>query len=685
MVFSVFLSSPSQADKKLEENKPEIKTIIVTANKHSQSVQHVPIAISTLSTSDLLDFQIVSADQVAQFISNVNTTRAPGGMTNIFIRGVGMDDFNLSAVPAVGVYLDDIAISNPMATAFALFDVERVEVMRGPQNTLFGKNTTGGAINYISAKPDLSAEVPQGYARLTTGSYNQILAEAATGFKITNKSAIRLSAFNHQRDGLAVSRVEGNQSNFQNIDRQGFRLQLLNETSEDWQLEFNLHGGQQKQISEVRSVLFSTMEDQPLDPEVGDIFSNDSQLINPPNDIDTSGGSFKLTQHWPKFTLTSISSYEQVESRRMDDWGAQNQPTGVSAVTTYNSTDTHNFSQELQLISLPGSEFDWVAGVLYLNDSGRLLQAAFIDPVGLGRPDDAVNDAGSGPLFDRAGLVNIDTRSYSFYGQIEYPLTQAIKLTGGYRWTREKFEPVIKAAGMMMDLLGQEFPLGSFGWYSLGNPDFDIHQDYAGFDTIHNFFEANGGAPATAAIKREFTEWGGKLALSYTFDKNMMGYVSVSRGFKMSAVNSNPSSLAFASLLDKVVIPETLTTYELGFKTDWFNNQLRLNGAIFQNYWDNYQYFLVSNPGAPQLLLATLVNVPAAESHGAELELNWLPSDSTFIKAGLGILSGEITNSAIDLSGVPESNRDDYAAQIADGDKLTNAPALSYHVIVGKL
>ncbi len=663
----------------------ELNVLIVTAQKREQSIQTVPIAVTAVNSDALEQFNISSSNEIAELVPNLNVARNFNGTLNYFIRGIGMDDFNLSSIPAIGLYLDDVAIHNPLLTNFALYDIERVEVLRGPQNALFGKNTTGGAINFISnaRRTDDSLD---GFAQLSFGNFNRRFLDAASHVIINDNTHMRFSLFNHQRDGLVTSRLADNDTEYNDISRWGLRTQIVHQIDSDRQLHASLYGGKQQQIAEVKTLLLPQGSELIIDLDDADLTKNESALLDPPNDIDSLGGYLKFKWALEHFEFTSISAFEDVESKRTDDWGSQTLATNVNQIISFHATDTQFYSQELQLVSSKQASLpiDWLAGFLFDVESGDILQTAFIDPGGPGRPDDAINDAGIGPLFDRGAWLELDTRTYSLYGQADIKLSNKTSLNTGIRWTRQNLKPRVNTAGMLMDLPEMPFPLGSFGWYSLGNPGFDPLQDHAGFSTINNFFEANGGAPASVDIDETFTQWGGKVSLDYQYDSDILVYGYWAKGFKMGSVNSNPTTAAFLSLLDRLVKPETLITYELGAKSQWLNNQVRLNAALFNNQWEDYQFYQVYNPGNPANLFATLVNLPEANSYGAEAELQWLIDQSFEINMGIGWLKTKVVDGQLNTDGIPATLQDDFQRQVVKGNRLTNAPEWVYNLSLMK-
>ncbi|WP_016957633.1 TonB-dependent receptor [Catenovulum agarivorans] len=672
-VLTISLLSTALVRPIFAEEAHKIEVIEITAQKRIQSIQTVPIAVTSIDKGTLDKYNIAQVDQLSMVSPSLHATRSIGGRSNYFIRGIGMDDFNLSSVPAIGLYLDDVAVHNPMLANFALFDIERVEILRGPQNTLFGKNTTGGAINFISTKAKLNGDL-EGRTKLTLGSFNQRNIDFATSLAVSDTAAIRLSGFSHTRDGQVTSTVEGNDSEYNNINRYGLRGQFYSQISDNVSLTASVYGGKQDQIAEVKTFMQAGDGETRIKLDDIDLSKNDSALIKPPNDIDSIGGYVKLEWSAEFAKLVSISAFENVESRRADDWSSQSAPSNVVTLVTYNTSDTEYWSQELQLVSTSSGSVNWIAGLLYNEEQGDIVQTAFIDPVGPGRPDDAIDDAGVGPLFDRGAWVELNNKTWSVYGQLDYSITEKVSLSAGYRWTEQQLSPVVNSVGMMMDLPEKPFPLGTFGWYSLGNPGFNPLTDYAGFEVVNNFINANGGVPASAKIDETFDEWGGKLALSYQSNQDLLFYVSIARGFKMGAVNSNPTTTAYAALMDRVVKPEILVTTEIGWKADLFDDSLRVNGALFKNSWDNYQFYQVYNPGNPADLFATLINMPKAEANGAEIDVNWLATHTTRFNFSATWLDAKVVDGSLDVTGIPVAQQENFQNTVVTGNKLTNSP-----------
>ena len=200
-----------------------LEEVVVTAQKRSESLQDVPIAMSAFTDDQLDRLGVQSAEQVLALVPNAGTVPQGGAKQNLFIRGVGTADFHLNVVGAVGAFLDDVSLNSPFAISFATYDMERVEVLRGPQNTLFGRNTTGGAVNYISRKPSVDDGL-NGYIQGGVGRYSQLDIEGAVGFPLSDTVAVRIAGVSNTRDGAFNNVTLG--EDVGERDRQGLRAQL---------------------------------------------------------------------------------------------------------------------------------------------------------------------------------------------------------------------------------------------------------------------------------------------------------------------------------------------------------------------------------------------------------------------------------------------------------------------------
>jgi len=634
----------------------KIEEIIVTAQKRAESIQDVPISMQAVSGEEIRNMGLTRSDQILNLYPNITASLQSENNINFFIRGVGTSDFHSNNVSAVGVYLDEVSINSPYGTSFSLFDMERVEVMRGPQNTLFGRNTTGGAINFISRKPDPSEGV-NGYWQATYGRYEQIDVDGALGIPVSDKIAVRIAGSSNNRDAIFENPLSD--ENFAERERHAGRFQLRWLVADNVDVLWNAHGGinrgngrPYKNIglkdpndpTQPCPVPASSIQPDPMPncamgdgfvptpSDWNDVFS----LEKPRENIDIWGTALNFDWDLPAFTFTSITSFDTTEVKRNDD--SDGSPGMIFQF--YQESELEQWSQELRLASPSDQDFRWIGGFYYF-----LEEADYSTAVRRTVEPSAPSTPGSLTIVP-ATLVQQDNEVFSVYGQGEYDLYDQLKLTLGLRWSNETKEGVnVTSVGNGLLLPDEDFFIGAS----------EIQTSIAGVMNIcpppvGSLFCVN----PTEKLDGDWSQWGGRLSLDYQWTKEFMFYGSVSRGFKGGGFSVAALS-GITGLAAQSVEPEVLLAYELGGKATLFDNRLQLNGALFYYEWEELQSFQVLE-GTPQLL-----NVPEASLAGVELEVQFVPAEGWYIQAGLGYLDGEID----DVGGITSA---------AEGNNLVQTP-----------
>ena len=572
-----------------------IDEIVVTAQKREQSAQDVGISLTAISGDDITQMGYASAQEVTSLAAGVSTIQ-PNGESNyaIGIRGVANSDFTTNVESPVAIYVDEVYVSQMSGTGFQLFDMERVEILRGPQGTLFGRNATGGLAHFITKKP---GDELDGYLKLTAGSHSQFKAEGAVGGPlIEGLLSARLSAAGHWNDGYIENRLGGDDLNNAN-DKTG-RLQLLLTPSEDFSALLNLRASDQ----DIRTGFFehvtSNVEGMLTPNEVNQVLGyidNDGDPYTGAwdspghNRLETWGAT--LTLNWEfgdGLTLTSITDYSDVERDYIEDSDAS----PVPLFNFFLTTDAEQFSQEIRLAG--GDErLSWVAGFYYLdlevNDSNGAESEPFIDPTSL---TPAVS-----------GLDNpytTTTESWSLFGQVEYQLSEQFKVTAGFRWIEDEKEHdyVVNA----VDFIPGSTLRG-------GNPNILAQLvNYSG--------------------DRDDGVWSARLGFDWTPMEDVLFYASWNRGVKGGGFNAPLLPLA-AGNVDATMsyAPEELDAFEIGFKTTLANGTLQINGSGYYYDYNDYQAFQI-------FLLDTITQNADATSKGAELETIWVPVEGLTVRAG---------------------------------------------------
>jgi len=591
-------------------NAAVLEEVVVTAQKREQSLQDVGIAVSAFTGKQMEALGYTNAQQVTAMAPGVSTIQ-PNGEANyaIGIRGVANSDFTTNVESPVAIYLDEVYISQMSGAGFALFDMERVEILRGPQGTLFGRNATGGLAHFISKKPTEKAE---GYAKLTLGEYDQIKFEGAVGGTLIKDTlTARLSVATHDNDGYIENRLG---KDLNNAEDRTARLQFLFTPNDDVTLLLNFRGSEQ----DIRTGFFENVssvgapgELTPTTPNPvlggyidsdGDVWAGD---YDDPgyNDLETRGYSATLTWDFEKFTLTSITDVSTVERRYIEDSDA-------SPLSFFNFFLTTDADQKSQEIRLNGStdNFKWVTGFYYMDleidDSNGAVTDPFIGPAPTPGAEGGLNNPYSSSL-----------ESYSVFGQVEFNLSEQLSAVIGLRAIKDE----------------KEFD------YKIEAVEF-LNPDIRSFDSASNLNSL--GVLATYAGDREDDEWSARAQLDWRPNDDTLVYLSWNRGVKGGGYNApifplNPPATDYNDATMSYD-PEQLDAYEIGFKYTFMGGLARLNGAVYYYDYSDYQAFNIIG-------LDTLTLNAEADSSGFELELQASPMEGLDILLGAAYNDIEVT------------------------------------------
>jgi iron complex outermembrane receptor protein len=652
----------TSATKPLEE-------VIVTARKREESVLDVPIAITAFGADVLSSPTISDISNLAALAPNVEFSTSPpiSGTSNaaaVFIRGIGQNDFLATNDPGVGVYLDGVYIARSVGGVLKVNDIERVEILRGPQGTLFGKNTIGGAVNVISRLP---ASEARGSVAVTGGSKDrQDLALSAEGPLADNLTG-RLSLLDENRDGYVERTLDGKDQG--NINRSTLKGLLHWQPAEHMDFRFSGDYTHQRQngaaevmidITEGRDLstlppgepltnweLFNALIAGPqFDTQwdtrwlpTGDGFNTFSTGPSQ-DDLEVKGvsvsGDIELS---PSLTLTSVTGYRAMEGTYARD--ADGSPLAYGSVV--NRDEQSQFSEELRLTGSSGESLTWTLGAFYLQEAITNQQ----DVVFLGGLFEATGGAADA-TFDVNNEVDVDSRA--LFGQLSWT-HKAWEVTGGLRMTREQKEFFIDNA------------------------------------TVNTGVQLIGPQHKPADVWREVSPG---LNISYDLNEHSMLYASYSEGFKSGGYNGRLVNPATDTQSGTPVIdtfdPENATTYELGFKQqyDW----LYLQGAVFTTDYTNMQVSVLTI-GANNLIAVTIDNAAKAAIDGAEFEAVVTLADNVRLRTGLGYLDaryveleqGALLNKNQKLQKIPEWNsfvRGEYDYSLTHYGRLTSALEFSY-------
>ena len=666
----------------------QIEEVIVTAQKRSETSQDVPIALQSISGAQLNKLGVSDAGDIIDLLANVNTNAANELNIGFTIRGVGTNNFHGNVTRAVGVYQDEVFRGTPFSGVLGVFDMERIELLRGPQNALFGRNTTGGAINYISAKPSLDGE-GRSYALATVGSQGTFELEGATDINISDTFALRVAGQSVQRDGLFTNLAQGREGEeLGERDRDSLRIQGLWKPSESTEILLSYSLGDSDGTNVGNKAIGQRDPDDPSQPcaalaqnggtsaytrivpcvnSFGDNPSTDDwhsayNVTSAIAEVEVDTGFIKLSHEFNNgIQLTSITAIEQTSVINVDDIAGA--PVLFFALTQ--DADYDQFSQEIRLQG--GTDnFRWVGGLYYYQEDLRLATVVRRDANGGVTPPAAPGAGQVAPY----NFLSQDDEDISVYGQTEFDLSDNTTLTLGLRYTdNEK-----RATSIFGVVRAPHLPWGPndqiIAQDALFTQDFIEQLRAAGqTEAVAQFnVECGSGqglscADADGIITQDVSETGGKIGIDHKIANGLL-YASFSRGFKTGGFDTR----ALAALNGDATRPveeETLNAFEVGYKWQNADRTLRINSAVFLNQWNDQQVFAVVDS------IPALTNVPESELFGAEFELTYAWSDNWLINASLGLLGSEITDAG-NLDGVSE------------GHELRNTPSLSMTASVSR-
>jgi len=667
-----------------------IEELVVTAQKRAQSINDVPIAINALSGDMLEENGISDTDDIIESFPNLGLNVRSAYNSGVSIRGVGTDNIHISAQQSVGTYIDDVSIVSPFVSTIGVFDMERVEVLRGPQNTLYGRNTTGGAIVWHTRKANPSDGV-NGYASVGAGSGNLLEFEGAVGFDLSENFAVRISAMKDKYDGIWQDVVTGADTGG-GYDRYGVRINLQWDISPDTSLNVGLSKGETDGEDTAYTYRGNRLADGQVDPTLGDVSAESTigvnnnfvavsaaqvdanpflaeqfamgtgmVIVNPtpgPNnrlinystafgttyvhpdagyEADWDGIRANLTHSFETIDLTLLGSYDETSLS-----GAN-----IADLTGFGVFQLGKWEVvqlEARLASTGDGDFRWIAGVYYSDENSQ--QDTWVQNGG------AAGGQGVVPGID----IDSNYRNISVYGQVDYQITDDLNATIGVRYTDDKL--ATPTDGWVRTVCG-------FSPSVNGVVNITREVREAG---CPGFAPGQLGPTRTQSPSQELSKFGWKAGLNYDLSEQAMVYFSVSKGFKGGAYDNRPLAIG-----DNPIGPEDLTAYELGFKATLADNRIQLNGALFRYDWVGLQLFDIIGGNA------VLLNIPKTELTGAELDLQFSPNDSLFFQAAVGYVSTEV----VDDSDLPVGSTVDIGDEVTNTPKFTANLSATYTTEVG--
>jgi iron complex outermembrane recepter protein len=588
-------------------NELAIESVVVTARRREESLQDVPVAITALTADQLLNQNVRTLEDMTAYAPNikVNAGRATSSTINAYIRGVGQNDPLWGFEPGVGIYLDDVYIARPQGALLDVYDVDRIEILRGPQGTLYGKNTIAGAIKYVTR--DIVGD-PALNATLTAGSYNQLDAKLSGSIPVVaDRMYVGAAVAYLQRDGYGEIVDDGStrvnthvgqdvsdkdvlaaRANATFLWGTDGRLKILADLIQD---DSNAAGGQR--LNDI------------VMPRLNDRYNQRTDMPVDQDEFTTKGVSATYTQSVGEaFDLKLVGAYREGEGNQFIDF-EELSGNFFQVPAEYSDDQT---SAEAQL-TYTGDRLKGVAGVYYFSGTAA---GAF--------------DASLGAL-NLTSLTkgSVDTDSIAIYFDTTWTLTDRLNLNVGARWNED-------------DKTATVFVQQYLGRLDNAATLFDQNNVPAGFVAL--------GAPQTNyTASRTFSDVSPRLGFDFNLADNVLAYVSYAQGFKSGGFDMRGNEAANPATRDGYD-SETADNYEIGIKSTLFDGSLQLNLTGFYTPYKDVQIttqqFQLVN-GLPTNVTAVL-NAGKQLNQGVELESMWRPVHGLTLTLNVGWLDTEFEN-----------------------------------------
>lgn len=595
----------------------QLDQIVVTARKRNETLQDVPIAVSAFTTADLRTQNVLNLGDLQGKVPSLQVYAARGSNTTLtaYIRGIGQADPTWGFDPAVGIYLDDVYLARPQGAMLDVFDVERIEVLRGPQGTLYGKNTIGGAIKYISKPLPVKTE---GSAEVIVGTHGEKDVKASLGSASADQVwRGRLAMASMHNDGFGKDLLSGSRNGNKNTNAARLTLGFYPSNNFNAQLEFDgVRDNSNPRGAKMLAVNSFYPTYQPLSSDF-DTRSGMPQL----NHTKLYGTS--LTMNWIASEAWSLKSVTAVRGSSTDtNIDFDTLPPQLTDVNALYSD--HQFSQEFQANYDAGGSVHGVFGAYYFDGSAN----GTIHNIFLGSPP--YSTLGYAQYGSTGGSMG--TKSYAGYGDFSWDFAPDWSLDVGLRYTHETKDALIQN-------------------YGFANANFDTP-----VLTLANF----SGSHASNNVSP-------KVSLDWSVNPNIKLYASYSEGFHSGGYNIRANCAAIPSSC-RPIDDEKVKSFELGSKMTFFDDRLMLNTALYRNVYSNIQLSVFSSytlPNGQPGFFGDFTNAGKGHIDGLEEEFAWMPSENTTLRGNLAWMHTKYTQFM--SSGV----------NIADTQKFTNAPKFS--------
>jgi len=636
-VLSAVLAAPWAAAEPTGGGETTLDQVVVTAQKRSEDVQKIGVAVSAMSGKEMETLRLQQPLDLAYVSPSLSTLNAQTDSTPLFlIRGVGLDDFNNNNSSGVGTYLDGVFASFPGFLTEAMYDVDRVEILKGPQGTLYGKNTAGGAINLISRQPtdDLEGYVDADYSRWDTVD----LTAAVSGPLTDNITARLAGTMTKQGEGYQTDIDTGDK--FGKLNRGGGRLLVDFKLSHRVSLQINLH-----------AIYDDSLPSSPSTPNVEALvptnlpFPTAGLLDSPPGGTLVRVGGLPLYKHeigdgasanlnvqFNGFALTSITAWDYFTDHSLDNYDGY--PAADNNWTK--NFQQWQFSQEVRLASTTSGRVDWIVGADYSQNWYRCRDA--LDWTFVYGLADSITD--SGKAITAANFTQTQ-QSEGLFAHADWHLASQWTLVTGLRYSHDE----VAFVGETID------PTGLLTYSANG---------FTGPIIPNTILAALDQSRSSQNLSF-------RAEVDYRPTSKMLVYASVASGYKGGIFYGQPAQVQADW---GYVAPETELTTELGVKSRFLHDSLEFDAAVFDTDIRNRQSSLSlwSGPVGTQPLIAGLGNLPRSRIDGAEGDFEWRPISGLEVNLAATYLDGRVTKTLTNENGLA------LFTPVVAGQMLPDAP-----------
>jgi len=621
-----------------EEPQGQLEEVTVTAERRAENVRDVPSSISTVSRDDLAVLSTGGQDVrlLAARVPSLNVESSFGrAFPRFYIRGYGNGDFRLNASQPVSLIYDEVVQENPILKGFPIFDLDQIEVLRGPQGTLFGRNTPGGVVKFNSVRPSTDLE---GYASLSDATYNTLNFEGGINLPLGSGWSARLSGLYQHRDDFVSNTLTDQKDIYEGYDDRAARLQVRYDGGDDFNALISAHF----RSLDGTARLFRANIIQPGTNDLVAGFDQDDITVDGHNkqELNNSGGSVQFKWNFGAVALYSITGYESLDAYSRGDidggWGCGfcGLPNGPGFIPFPSETadavpSLSQFTQEVRLESQSTGALKWQAGVYYFDEDYDIESFSY--------------DSLAGGVQNQYLRSNQTNKAWAVFGSVNYAVTPAFELRAGVRYTNDE----------------KDFVTGTPEGYTFPDPSL----------------------PTTAHLDDDNVSW--DLSGTYSINDSVNVYARIATGFRGASVQ--PAS-AFGN--QSVADPETNTSYEVGIKADLMDRVASIYFNLFHYEVKDQQLTAVG--GANNAV--RLLNANKTVGQGAELDVQAYLSNNLLMTLGASFNDTEIQDGNIAVATCfactvtdPQVN----GLAIIDGNRLPQAPewianfTLRYGVPVG--